>query len=118
MFGTILLLSLQTAQLLPLLVSLFIISSSSPHLTYLSLLLFIAHDSELHFIDFTADMVEKRESKSKSDKVVYPGNPVLNGHFINNDTYIGCGFDNAPLIFKRHADGWKFEGSLDPGFSK
>ena len=51
--------------------------------------------------------------------MVYNGNPILTGSFISENTYIGCGFDNVPLIFKRGAgDNWTFEGSLDPGFGK
>lgn len=57
--------------------------------------------------------------KPKSKKVVYKGSPVLNGHFVKDDIYIGCGYDNAPMIFKKQADGeWKFEGSLDQGYGK
>lgn len=43
----------------------------------------------------------------------------MTGSFISENTYIGCGFDNAPLIFKRQGNGsWSYEGSLDPGFGK
>ena len=44
---------------------------------------------------------------------------MLTGSFISENTYIGCGFDNVPFIFKRQADGeWAMTGSLDPGFGK
>ena len=39
--------------------------------------------------------------------------------FISENTYIGCGYDNAPLLFKRQGDGsWQFSGSTDRGFGK
>jgi hypothetical protein len=51
--------------------------------------------------------------------VVYHGNPIMNGHFISDSCYIGCGFDNVPMVFKKAADGnWTFEGSMDPGYHK
>ena len=51
--------------------------------------------------------------------MVYNGNPILTGSFISENTYIGCGYDNVPLAFKKQADGsWQFTGSLDPGFGK
>lgn len=71
----------------------------------------------MHFVEFTADIVKSLD-KPKTKRVVYPGNPILNGHFIHEDCYVGCGFDNVPLVFKKQGDGsWKFEGSLDPGFN-
>ena len=43
----------------------------------------------------------------------------MTGAFISENTYVGCGYDTAPLCFKRQSDGsWKFTGSLDPGFGK
>jgi hypothetical protein len=33
------------------------------------------------------------------EKVVFKGNPILNGIFIDESHYIGCGFDNAPMLF-------------------
>ena len=78
----------------------------------------LAHDSEIHFVHFTKECVASRD-KPSSKRVVYNGNPVLNGCFISDTCYVGCGFDNAPLVFKLGGDGnWKFEGSLDPGFDK
>ena len=50
---------------------------------------------------------------------MYNGNPILTGSFISENTYVGCGFDNVPLAFKKQADGnWQFSGSLDPGFGR
>lgn len=70
----------------------------------------------MHFVEFTGEIVASLE-KPKSIRVVYPGNSILNGHFVNENCYIGCGFDNVPFIFKRQGDGnWKFDGSLDPGY--
>jgi len=81
-------------------------------------LAYASHDCEMHFSDFTAEMVASK-TKPVSKRVVYNGNPVLTGNFISENTYIGCGFDNVPLIFKKAADGtWSFTGSLDPGFGR
>ena len=83
-----------------------------------NIVFYAAHDCEIHFIDFTEQIVASRD-KPKSKKVVYKGSPVLNGHFITDDIYVGCGYDNAPMTFKRQSDGnWKFGGSLDQGFGK
>jgi hypothetical protein len=41
----------------------------------------------------------------------------LNGLFANETSYIGCGFDKVPLLFKKDAQ-WGFTKSLDDGFSK
>lgn len=71
----------------------------------------------MHFADFTAENVANLE-KPKSQKVIYGGNPIMNGCFIKEDTYIGCGFDNAPLIFKRKEGKWEHCGTLDDGLSK
>ena len=81
-------------------------------------LAFASHDCEMHFIDFTPEMVADKKSKPKSVKVVYKGNPILNGCFISETTYIGCGYDNAPLIFKRNGDKWEHKGCLDDGINQ
>lgn len=67
-------------------------------------LAFASHNCEMHFMDFTADGVNSK-TKPATKRVVYSGNPILTGMFISENTYIGCGFDNAPLIFKRQGDG-------------
>ena len=54
----------------------------------------------MHFVEFTPEIVSSL-SKPQSRRVVYPGNSILNGHFINESTYVGCGFDNVPFIFKK-----------------
>ena len=72
----------------------------------------------MHFAEFTAESVASK-TKPKTARVVYNGNPILTGCFISENTYIGCGFDNVPLAFKRQADGsWILHGSLDPGFGR
>ena len=43
------------------------------------------------------------------------GNPILNGLFIDENTYIGCGYDNAPLVFKKSGADWSHFGTLDAG---
>lgn len=52
------------------------------------------------------------------EKVIIKGNPVLNGIFIDEQHFVGCGFDNAPLLFKHDGRSWSFSKSLDPGFGK
>ena len=81
-------------------------------------LAFASHDCEMHFAEFTAESVGSK-TKPASKRIVYNGNPVVTGSFISENTYIGCGFDNVPLAFKKQADGnWQFGGSLDPGFTR
>jgi len=73
-------------------------------------LAFASHDCEMHFAEFTPELVAETiassgKAKPATKRVVYSGNPILNGSFINESTYIGCGYDNAPLIFKKQGDG-------------
>ena len=65
-----------------------------------STLAYASHDCEMHFSYFTEEMVATK-TKPQSKRVVYNGNPVMTGNFISENTYIGCGFDNVPLIFKK-----------------
>ena len=82
-----------------------------------STLAFASHDCEMHFVEFTAEIVASK-SKPSSKKVSYKGQPILNGCFVKEDTYIGCGFDNCPLIFKKEGDKWAFKGSMDEGYNQ
>lgn len=50
--------------------------------------------------------------------MLFKGNPILTGLFIDETIFIGCGFDNAPLIFKHNGKAWEYQGSLDPGLGK
>ena len=79
-------------------------------------LAFATHDCELHFVRFTAEMVAAKE-KPKPEKIIYRGNPILNGLFLDENSYVGCGYDNVPLLFKRSAGGWAFSKSLDAGIN-
>lgn len=56
--------------------------------------------------------------KSKPDKVFYKGNPFLNGLFVNDSTYIACGYDKVPFLFKKQGGNWTFVKYLDEGISK
>ena len=57
--------------------------------------------------------------KEKADKVLYKGNPFLCGYFVNPTTYIACGYDKVPFLFKKSAGGsWAFVKYLDEGFEK
>lgn len=72
----------------------------------------------MHFVKFTPEVVASGE-KPKSKRVTYKGNPILNGIFVSDKVYVGCGYDQVPLIFKSaDGDNWTFEGSLDPGYGK
>lgn len=53
--------------------------------------------------------------KDKVDKVFYKGNPFLSGIFVNESTYVACGFDKVPFLFKKSAKGWDFVKYLDEG---
>ena len=75
---------------LPLLVSDYFIDSL--YVQCLNLIICLAHDSEMHFVKFTKEGVNSQE-KPKSKRVVYRGNPILTGDFINENVYIGCGYD-------------------------
>lgn len=84
----------------------------SPDATVLS---YATHDCEINFVD-----VSKSGSgtKEKPDKVLYKGNPFLCGQFLNSTTYIACGYDKVPFLFKKNASGsWTFVKHLDEGFS-
>lgn len=83
-------------------------------------LAFASHDCEMHFVEFSAESVaagvaSQGKEKPKSEKVTYNGNPIINGCFANENHYIGCGYDNAPLSFKKEGGKWDFKGSLDEG---
>lgn len=83
-----------------------------------STLVYATHDCELHFVEFTPENVASRE-KPKSKRVLYNGMPILCGLFVSENSYVGCGYDNAPLLFKKETDGsWVHAGSLDPGLEK
>lgn len=56
--------------------------------------------------------------KSKPDKIFYKGNPFLNGIFVNESTFIACGFDKVPFLFKKSGSGWSFVKHLDEGITK
>ena len=47
--------------------------------------------------------------KEKPDKVFYKGNPFVNGIFTKEDTFVACGYDKVPFVFKKGKDGaWSF----------
>lgn len=78
-------------------------------------LIFAAHDCELNFIDVSQ---AAQKVKSKPDKVIYKGNPFLQGIFANDSTFIACGYDKVPYLFKLAGGNWNFVKSLDDGFEK
>ena len=57
--------------------------------------------------------------KGKPDKILYKGNPFLTGLFTNETTFIACGFDKTPFLFKKDATkgDWSFVSHLDAGFA-
>lgn len=78
-----------------------------------SVLCYATHDCEINFVD-----VSKGASagKEKPDKVLYKGNPFLCGAFVNATTYVACGFDKVPFLFKKTPTGWQFTRHLDERF--
>ena len=86
--------------------------SFSPDATTLA---FATHDCEVNF----ADVSKPAGGKEKPDKVLYKGNPFLSGVFLNPTTYVGCGFDKVPCLFKKGGNGqWSFVKHLDEGITK
>ena len=57
------------------------------------------------------------KSKSKPVKVFYKGNPFLNGIFLSETSYLACGYDKVPFLFKKNGKEWKFEKVIDEGFT-
>jgi len=51
-------------------------------------------------------------------KVFYKGNPFLQGIFINDSTYIACGYDKVPFLFKNQGGSWNFIKYIDDGIDK
>lgn len=76
---------------------------------------YAAHDCELNFIDVSQ---AAQKVKSKPDKVIYKGNPFLQGIFANDSTFIACGYDKVPYLFKLSGGNWTFVKSLDDGINK
>jgi hypothetical protein len=83
----------------------------------LHFILIKAHDSELHFCAIDADQIAAK--KTKRVAISAEGQPILKGCFVNEDTYVGSGFDKAPMVFKKNAKGiYARTGCLDAGFNK
>lgn len=76
-----------------------------------------ANDCEVSFVKFTPEIVASK-TKPAVERVLFKGNPILTGVFIDENNFIGCGFDNAPLLFKHNGTKWTFSGSLDQGLGK
>ena len=86
----------------------------SPDSTTLS---YATHDCEINFVDVSKSA--SGSGKEKPDKVLYKGNPFLTGTFLNSTTYIACGYDKVPFLFKKNASGsWAFVKYLDDGMIK
>lgn len=77
----------------------------------------LANDCEVSFVKFTPEIVASK-AKPNVEKVLFKGNPILTGVFVDENNFIGGGFDNAPLLFKHNGTKWVFSGSLDQGFGK
>ena len=69
----------------------------------------------MNFIDVSK---AAQKVKEKPDKVFYKGNPFLNGIFLNNNTFIACGFDKVPFVFKKNGGSWNFVKYLDEGINQ
>lgn len=48
----------------------------------------------------------------------YKGNPFLQCIFVNESTFIACGYDKVPFLFKNNGSSWEFVKYLDDGISK
>ena len=72
------------------------------------------HDCELNFADVSSP------SGGKADKqmLLYKGNPFLCGTLLNATTFIGCGYDKVPFLFKKSGSSWAFVKHLDEGINK
>ncbi len=80
-----------------------------------SAIAYATHDSELNFVDVSKGA---SSGKEKPDKVLYKGNPILTGVFLGPTTFIGCGFDKVPILFKKAGASWSFVKNLDDGIGK
>lgn len=80
-----------------------------------NLLAFATHDCELNFIDVSSAAGGK--SKAKPDKLMLKINPLLSGIFIEEDKFIGAGFDKVPYLFSGSGADWKNVKPLDDGVS-
>lgn len=87
--------------------------SFSPDATTIA---FFSHDCEINFADVSG--AAAGGAKSKAEKVLYKGNPFLCGYFVNATTYVACGFDKVPLLFKKSGSSWQFVRHLDEGIAK
>ena len=57
--------------------------------------------------------------KEKPEKIFYKGNPFLTGTFANESTFIACGYDKIPFLFKKDGKGsWAFTKYLDEGINE
>jgi WD40 repeat protein len=79
-----------------------------------SVLAYGTHDCELNFADVSSP------SGGKADKqmLLYKGNPFLCGTLLNATTFIGCGYDKVPFLFKKSGSSWAFVKHLDEGINK
>jgi hypothetical protein len=71
------------------------------------------HDCELNF----ADVSSGGAGKADKQMLLYKGNPFLCGVMTNANTFIGCGYDKTPFLFKKQGGNWVFSKHLDEGFS-
>ncbi len=79
-----------------------------------TILTYGTHDCELNF----ADVSGGPGGKPDKQMVLYKGNPFLCGTMTNKTTFIGCGFDKVPFLFKKQGANWAFVKYLDEGFAK
>ena len=79
-----------------------------------TILSYSTHDCEINFVDVSKPGADK----PKPDKVLFKGNPFLCGQFINSTTYVACGFDKVPFLFKKNGSAWSFVKYLDEGINQ
>jgi len=73
----------------------------------------------MHFVPITQENVVNSSKPKDGQKFTYKGAPILTGCFTSESTYVGSGYDKAPILFKIDAKGqWGFVKFLDEGINK
>lgn len=75
-------------------------------------------DCELNFADVKDVGQSAGKSKVKAEKLMLRTNPLLNGIFLSDTKFMGCGFDKVPYIYTNSGNEWKQTACLDDGISK
>lgn len=87
--------------------------SWAPSSTYVA---FGTQDSELNF----AKVSEAADGKAKikPEILFMKTNPILSGLFLEEDKFVGTGFDKVPFLYEKKGSEWTQTKTLDTGVSK